>query len=148
MTHAAVISRATRIEPVAADHDLLAALEGQGGQARLVLRGPDGSDIELPAALADLVRAAAHDLARGNAVLTLPLEVRLTPNEAADLLGFSRPFLLRLIEQGQIPAEYLPGSRHRQLRLVDVLEFQARRERRAEARRRIIEIVEEDDLPY
>jgi excisionase family DNA binding protein len=148
VTRTAVLAHATRVEPAAADHDLFTALDAGGSEARLVLRGPDGHDVELPPALAELVRAAARDLALGNTVLALALETRLTPNEAADLLGISRPFLLRLIDQGQIPAERLPGSSHRHLRLADVLEFQARRDRRGEARRRIAEIVEEDELPY
>lgn len=81
-------------------------------------------------------------------MLAVPLKTRLTPNEAAELLGVSRPFLLRLIDQGTLPAENLPGSRHRHLRLSVVLEFQTRRERRREATRRIAELAEDHDLPY
>lgn len=148
MARSALVAHSTRIEPTAADHDLLTALDSEVPQGRLVLRGPDGTEIDLPESLATLVRATAQALARGNTVLAVPLETRLTPNEAAELLGVSRPFLLRLINEGILPAEFLPGSRHRHLRLSDVLEFQAGRERRREATRRISEIVEEYDLPY
>jgi excisionase family DNA binding protein len=148
MARSALVAHSTRIEPTVTDHDLITALDSEAPEGKLVLRGPDGTDIELPDSLATLVRTAAHALAQGNTMLAVPLETRLTPNEAAELLGVSRPFLLRLIEEGAIPAENLPGSRHRHLRLSDVLEFQARRERRREATRRISEIVEEYDLPY
>ena len=75
-------------------------------------------------------------------------ETGLTPNEAAELLGISRPFLLDLMARGQLAAEALPESRHRIVRLADVLEFQAKRERRGQARRAIVEIVEDENLPY
>jgi excisionase family DNA binding protein len=148
MPRTAALTHATRVEPTTADHDLFTELEHEGQQGKLVLHASGGRTIELPDSLARLVLAAAHDLAQGNTVLALPLETRLTPNEAADLLGISRPFLLRLIDSGQITAEHLPGSSHRHLRLADVLEFQARRERRREATQAISEIVEEYDLPY
>jgi excisionase family DNA binding protein len=90
-----------------------------------------------------VARTACH-----RTVPTLPLETRLTPNEAAELLGISRPFLLDLIARGHLAAEALPESRHRILRLADVLEFQAKRERRGQARRAIVETVEDENLPY
>jgi excisionase family DNA binding protein len=68
--------------------------------------------------------------------------------EAAELLGLSRPFVARLLERGDIASELLPGSRHRRIRLEDVLAFQDRRERRAEGRRRISDIAATADLPY
>ncbi|WP_405141535.1 helix-turn-helix domain-containing protein [Sphaerisporangium sp. NBC_01403] len=64
------------------------------------------------------------------------------------LLGLSRPFVTRLLDEGEIPSQRLPGSNHRLVRLADVLEFQERREHRAEGRRRIMEVAEEADLPY
>jgi len=148
MPRTSVLAHATRIEPTPAERDLFEELEHEGHQGKLALHASGGRVIELPDSLARLVLAAAHDLARGNTILALPLETRLTPNEAAELLGISRPFLLRLIEGGHIAAENLPGSNHRHVRLADVLEFQARREQRREAAGAISEIAEEFDLPY
>ena len=54
----------------------------------------------------------------------------LPPAEAGELLGLSRPFIVRLINAGDLPAEHLPDSTHRVLRLSDVLAFQERRDRR------------------
>lgn len=150
MSRTSILSHATRVEPVPAEHDLFTALGGAAGadDVRLVLRGSDGRDILLPESLTRFVVAAAGDLAAGHAVLALPVETRLTPAETAQLLGYSRPFVARLLDEGEIPSEHLPGSTHRTVRLTDVLEFQARRERNAEGRRRITEIVEDHDLSY
>jgi len=92
--------------------------------------------------------ASAGELSEGHAVTILASEVMLTPAEVGELLGLSRPFVVHLIEGGELPAEHLPGSRHRVVRLSDVLEFQARRERRRTGRRRVAEAVDEADLPY
>lgn len=149
MVRTSILSHAARIEPAPAEHDLFAAMEDAAEpESRLVLRGPDGRDILLPESLTHFVVAAVHELAAGNAVLALPVEARLTPAEAAQLLGYSRPFVARLLDEGEIPSAHLPGSSHRTVRLADVLEFQARRERNAEGRRRIAELVEDNDLPY
>jgi len=114
----------------------------------LLARTSDRREIELPSALSRVLRAAVQDLLDGHTVLILSLETSLSPNEAAELLGISRPFLLDLIADGRIPAERLPGSSHRVLRLSDLLAFQADRERRGAARRAIMDIVEDEDLPY
>ncbi|MGI5490511.1 helix-turn-helix transcriptional regulator [Microtetraspora malaysiensis] len=131
MSRTGVLAHAARIEADDADRKLLAHLEtaAAAAHAQLVLRGADGRDIVLPQSLVNLVAAVAHDLAKGNAVFPLPVETRLTPNEVAQMLGLSRPFVARLLDEGEIPSQHLPGSRHHVVRLTDVLEFPARRER-------------------
>lgn len=114
----------------------------------MVLRTPDGVEISLPSSLLQLVVNVADNLAAGRAVMAIPAEASLTPAEAAELLGLSRPFVVRLLERGDIPSELLPESRHRRIKLEDVLAFQARRSRRAEGRRRIADIAATADLPY
>jgi excisionase family DNA binding protein len=149
VSRSSILSHAARVEPAAAEHDLFTALqEAAEPDSRLIMRGPDGHDIILPESLTRFVVAAVRDLAAGNAVLALPVETRLTPAETAQLLGYSRPFIARLLDEGEIPSAHLPGSTHRTIRLADVLEFQAQRERNAEGRRRITELVEDHDLPY
>ncbi|MEO3861737.1 helix-turn-helix domain-containing protein [Acrocarpospora sp. B8E8] len=149
MSRTGVLANATRVEAEGGEQEFLAHVEiAAENAAQLILRGADGQDIVLPDSLLTLVLSVVHDLAQGNAVLALTVETRLTPNEVAQMLGLSRPFVTRLLDVGEIPAQHLPDSRHRLVRLADVLAFQARRERRAEGRRRIIEAAEDADLPY
>lgn len=119
------------------------------GTAELILRLPDGTEVLLlPRSLIRVLQASAEKLSEGHAVTVLASDVRLTPAEAGELLGLSRPFVVRLLDAGDIPFEHLPDSRHRMVRLADVLTFQARRERRRAGRRQIAEAVEAADLPY
>ncbi|KAB8193806.1 helix-turn-helix domain-containing protein [Nonomuraea phyllanthi] len=76
------------------------------------------------------------------------VETPLTPDEVAEMLGLSRPFVARLLGDAEIPSYHLPGNGHRLVRLADVLDFQDRRERRAEGHRRVMEVAEEAELPY
>lgn len=150
MPRTGVLGQATRIDPEPAEHDALEGVRGLEdlGGGELVLRTADGTEISLPPSLLRLVVNAADNLAAGRAVMAIPAEVTLTPAEAAELLGLSRPFVARLLERGDIPSQMLPGSRHRRIRLEDVLVFRARRERRAEGRRRIADIAATAELPY
>ncbi|MFT3855540.1 MAG: excisionase family DNA-binding protein [Ilumatobacteraceae bacterium] len=102
----------------------------------------------LPGALVKVLGASADELADGHSVTVLATDVSLTPSEVGELLGLSRPFVVRLLDDGEIPSTRLPRSRHRRVLLADVLEFQAKRERRRAGRRAIGEIIEAAGLPY
>jgi excisionase family DNA binding protein len=83
---------------------------------------------EVRTVMAGVVRAMRH----GQAITVAPHALRLTTQQAADLLGVSRPTLIKLLEQGKIP--YETPSRHRRIRLADLLSYQAlRREERRDA---------------
>jgi excisionase family DNA binding protein len=114
----------------------------------VVLSFPDGRTVALPASLIDVMRASAHELAEGRTVTVLPSDAVLTPAEVAQMLGLSRPFVTQLLDDGEIPSERLPRSRHRRVRLEDVLAFAERRDRRREGRRRIADLVTDEGLPY
>lgn len=51
---------------------------------------------------------------------------RITTQQAARILGVSRPFVIKLLDQGEIPFERLGPSRHRRIKLADVIEYQTR----------------------
>jgi excisionase family DNA binding protein len=101
----------------------VAALLTAGGPWRL--SGPTGDPVALPAPLVAVLTVAAAGLAGGCAVTLTRHEQTVTTQEAADLLGVSRPTLVRLLEAGVLPYDR-PG-RHRRLLLRDVLAFQASR---------------------
>lgn len=70
-----------------------------------------------------------------------PLAQRLTTQEAADLLGISRPTMVKLLDDGKLPFEQ-PG-RHRRIRLDDLLTY--RDERRRERGKALDELVRQTD---
>ena len=90
----------------------------------LTLRVRDaGKDqtIELPAGAVKLLQAILEDMASGRAVPIVPQHAELTPQQAADFLNVSRPFVVQLLEQKKLPFR-LVGT-HRRVRFEDVLRF-------------------------
>jgi len=76
------------------------------------------------------VRAMLDDVARGARVVVLRADDELTPAQAAGILGVTRQFVDRLCEDGVLAFRRLPGSRHRRIRVQDVVEVAAEREER------------------
>ncbi|OLT28189.1 excisionase [Nocardiopsis sp. CNR-923] len=91
-------------------------------QARLV--GPDGSEMELPKELYAVLRDVVAVLSQGMAISIAPHNTMLTTQEAADLLCISRPTLVRLLGDGEIP--FSMRGRHRRVLLRDILDYQER----------------------
>jgi excisionase family DNA binding protein len=94
------------------------------------LVGVDGRRLEVPEPVFDALVRVATAMAHGQGVTVIPQNALLTTQEAAELLGISRPTLVRLLEDGEIP--YEQRGRHRRIMLADLLAYQAsmRRERR------------------
>lgn len=87
--------------------------------------------VVLPAAAVRLLGALLAELAKGNAVTLMPHHAELTTQEAADLLNVSRPYLIGLLESGQLP--YRKVGTHRRVRLSDLMMFKKRRDAESEA---------------
>ena len=103
----------------------LAAMLGRD-HGPITLVGSDGHGVPLPEPVRTVLVQATVCLAAGKAVTVAPLEQRLTTQQAADLLGVSRPTLVKILNRHEIPYEQ-PGRQHRRIRLVDVLDYRDRR---------------------
>lgn len=88
-------------------------------------RNPDNTlsvaDAKISASLVDLITDVMSIIARGDTLTLAPLSRQLTTQEAADLLNVSRPFLIKLIDQGSLSCTYT--GTHRRLSLGEVLEY-------------------------
>ena len=79
---------------------------------------------------------------QGHAVTLLPTEAEITTQQAAELLNVSRPFLVGMIEKGELPTRMVGNQRR--LPLADVLAYKAaNRAKRLEALRERTEIDQE-----
>ncbi|WKU03972.1 helix-turn-helix domain-containing protein [Micromonospora sp. HUAS LYJ1] len=125
--------------------DLLQVLRDRGHnvpEARARLVSADGtSTMPLPDGLHDILVKALETLASGYAVTIAPQHTTLTTQQAADMLGVSRPTLTKLLDEGKIPHER-PSS-HRRIRLADVLKYQ---EQRRQERRRLLQSMTTESL--
>jgi excisionase family DNA binding protein len=76
------------------------------------------------------VRSMLDDVADGARVVVLRTDDEVTPGRAAEILGVTRQFVDRLCEDGVLAFRRLPGSRHRRIRVKDVTDVAAARDRR------------------
>lgn len=112
---------------------------------RPALIAPDGSHLEIPTAMFDVLRQVAEALSNGLGVTVAPQNAVLTTQQAADYLGISRPTFVRILERGEIPMQK-PG-RHRFVRLQDLIEYQQQYQaNRRESLETMVAEATDDDL--
>jgi excisionase family DNA binding protein len=110
-------------------HDFITEHEraGKGSIApRYFLAGAAaGERVELPAEVYEVLRKVVDALAHGLAVTVAPQALTLTTQQAADLLGVTRPTVVKILDGGGMPYERV--GTHRRLLLSDVLAYRERR---------------------
>jgi excisionase family DNA binding protein len=99
----------------------------EGQQANLSFASPGGEtrNFTLMPALTNALLDILRLISNGRGIRMTPMEAELTTQEAADLLSVSRPFLIRLLEKGDIP--FTPVGRHRRVRATDLFAYKTER---------------------
>jgi excisionase family DNA binding protein len=114
--------------PVAEHGDIRHLRSMLSGRERASLIGPGSHRaIELPEPARSLLLQILEEMERGNSVSVVSIGQELSTQQAAEMVGVSRPFLVKLLEAGKMPF-HLAGS-HRRVYLRDVLEFKTMRDR-------------------
>jgi excisionase family DNA binding protein len=101
--------------------DMTTLLEALSAPAVSVC-GTAGQPMMLPEEVREALYNVVLALSQGKGISLVPRQLKLTTQEAADLLNISRPTLVRLLENGRIPFEK-PG-RHRRVSLDALLAYQ------------------------
>jgi excisionase family DNA binding protein len=95
---------------------------------KIQIAGKQNGTITLPASAVRLLVRLLSEMAAGNAVSLLPIHAELTTQQAADALGVSRPFLVKLLDQGKIPSRKV--GTHRRLLFSDLLAYRQKADHR------------------
>lgn len=90
----------------------------------LSLSAGGGDLIPLPGPMANLLLRIASEIAEGNNVTLLADDADLTENQAANLLGVSRPYLVELLNRNELPHRPLGGQRR--ISFADLLAYKKR----------------------
>jgi excisionase family DNA binding protein len=90
------------------------------------LIGSSGERIELPSTVYQVLRRVVELMAQGQSITLVPDKQVVTTQRAADLLGMSRPFFVKLLETGAM-AHHRVGNQRR-VYLKDVLQFAKKRD--------------------
>jgi hypothetical protein len=94
---------------------------GKGDRVEMRVKRRSGADqtLSLPPEAAALIEALLGHLSQGKRVAVLTEDQELSPNDAASILGVSRPLVVHRMDIGDLPFRYI--GKHRRATLRDVL---------------------------
>jgi excisionase family DNA binding protein len=95
-------------------------------QSTIRVAGEHGGEdpLILPREAVSLLVFILAQAAEGRGVTVMPSNAELTAQQAADMLNVSRPFLIKLLETGEIPFRLI--GKHRRLTYEDLQEYRRR----------------------
>ena len=118
-------------------------LSRESAQPKLVTS--NGEEIQIPESVCNILRQAVQAMASDEAVSIVRYNRELTTQQAADILNVSRPFLVKLLDEGAIP--YIKVGSDRRIRFKDLIIYQEQRDRkRRKLLDQLIEMTEEAGL--
>ena len=100
-----------------------------------------GEKIKLPVKALKLLGEILKAMIEGRPVSIVPIATEVTTQTAAELLGCSRPYLVKLLEEGKI--EYTKVGKHRRIKYEDVIRY--KQEMKEEQKKHLIDIMNADE---
>lgn len=98
------------------------------GSTKLSLATRDGK--AEPVTLAPALTASLLEILKlvssGCGFRMIPINAELTTQQAADLLNVPRPYIIKLLDDGEIP--YVKSRRHRRIRANDLFDYKKKRD--------------------
>lgn len=140
----AKVTRASKEERIAARESysvLTDALREIKGDKTEIEIEETGERIKLPSKALELLNVILKAMGEGTPFSIIPEATEVTTQQAAEMLGCSRPHIVKLLEEGTIP--FVKVGRHRRIRLEDVMKY--KQQMKALQKQRLIEMMQEDE---
>ncbi|HMP03961.1 MAG TPA: helix-turn-helix domain-containing protein [Gemmatales bacterium] len=122
---------------LARESSRLLATRKFGKRSSVRIRLEDGDETEPVVVPASAVRLFLHllaEMSQGNAVTLIPTHAELTTQQAADLLNVSRPYVVKLLDEGKIPSRAV--GKYRRVRFDDLMAYKRKDD---EARAKVLD---------
>ncbi len=97
--------------------------------------------IKVPLSALKFLGEILKAMSQGKPFSLVPVATEVTTQKAAEIIGCSRPHLVKLLEEGQI--EYTKVGKHRRVKLEDVMKYKKRMKRTQ--KQNIIDIMKSDE---
>ena len=97
--------------------------------------------IRIPLNALKLLAKILKVTSQGKPISIVPIAMEMTTQAAADLLGCSRPHLVKLLEEGKI--EFTKIGKHRRVKFEDILAY--KKKMKEEQKRLLIELMRADE---
>jgi excisionase family DNA binding protein len=101
--------------------------------------------IKIPLKALKLLAQILKVTSEGKPISIIPIATEMTTQAAADLLGCSRPHLIKLLEKGEV--DYTKVGKHRRVKFEDIMSYKKQqKEKQRELLREIMQADEETGL--
>ena len=100
--------------------------ESESTQLSLALEGGEVQTVTLSPALTKSLLEVLRLVSSGCGFHLIPVDAALTTQQAADLLNVSRPYFIKLLENGEIP--FTKVGRHRRVRAENLFDYRRKRD--------------------
>ncbi len=100
-----------------------------------------GEKINVPIRALALLGKILKAMSQGKPISIVPIATEVTTQRAAEILGCSRPHLIKLLEEGKI--EYTKVGKHRRIKFEDVMKY--KQKVKEEQKQHLIEIMNADE---
>lgn len=97
--------------------------------------------IRIPLSILKLLAKILKETSMGHPVSIVPVATELTTQAAAEIIGCSRPHLVKLLERGEI--KFTKVGKHRRIRYEDVVKYKRKMKEKQE--RLISKMMESDE---
>ncbi|MDZ4709041.1 MAG: helix-turn-helix domain-containing protein [Saprospiraceae bacterium] len=97
--------------------------------------------IKIPVRALKLLASILRALSEGHPVSIIANAAELTTQAAAEMIGCSRPHLVKLLEEGRIP--FTKIGRHRRIRAEDMIKY--RNQFKADQKALLVDLMKEDE---
>lgn len=102
------------------------ALSSAPDDTHYYLADSTGHQTEISPSIFRVLAKAAREMAQGHSITILHYDHELTTQQAAELLGVSRPYFVSVLEAGKV-AYHMAGT-HRRVYMRDLLAYKQRRD--------------------
>lgn len=97
--------------------------------------------LQIPSSALTLLNEILKAMSQGKPISIVPVATEVTTQKAAEILGCSRPHLVKMLESGEL--DFFKVGKHRRIKFEDVVNY--KQKLKAEQKRRLVEMVHNDE---
>jgi excisionase family DNA binding protein len=97
--------------------------------------------LQIPSRALELLNEILRAMSQGKPISIVPVATEVTTQKAAEILGCSRPHLVKLLENGEL--DFIKVGSHRRIKFEDVVSY--KQKMKAEQKRLLIEMMNSDE---
>lgn len=97
--------------------------------------------LQIPLRALELLNEILKAMSQGKPISIVPVATEVTTQKAAEILGCSRPHLVKLLESGKL--DFVKVGRHRRIKFEDVVNY--KQKMKAEQKSRLIQMMNSDE---